>query len=111
MDWEKYITGLFDGNGFIPSVEPRKQDFGKNLSANQSWKHLPGGRVIQISWLRGGKYPKMPINQQFSFHVDLSLRVIKNEMLLCKNPIPEIKKLHHSKRFVNPWFLRKVERS
>ncbi len=96
MDWEQYATGNFDGEAFTPAVEMRKLDFGRNLSANQSWKYLPDGRVIQISWLRGGKYPGMPFDQQLSFPVELSLRRIGDELLLCKNPIPEIQKLHCS---------------
>lgn len=96
MDWEHYAVGDFDGSDFTTAVEPRKLDFGINLSANQSWKNLPDGRVIQISWLRGGKYPRMPFDQQLSFPVELSLRRICNEVLLCKNPIPEIQKLYRN---------------
>ena len=98
MDWEQYATGDFEGDAFSPAVEPRKLDFGRSLSANQSWKHLPDGRVVQICWLRGGKYPGMPFDQQLSFPVELSLRRVGGEVLLCKNPISEIEKLHGSRQ-------------
>jgi levanase/fructan beta-fructosidase len=94
MDWSQYAIGEFDGATFTPRSEMRKLDFGRSLSANQSWKHLPDGRVIQICWLRGGRYPGMPFDQQLSFPTELTLRRIDDRILLCKNPIPEIRKLH-----------------
>ncbi len=110
MDWEKYAIGEFDGETFTPKGETRQLDFGRNLSANQSWKHMPDGRVIQICWLRGGKdfaegvydgpygdyHQGMPFDQQLSFPTELTLRRIDKQILLCKNPIPEIRKLHCS---------------
>ncbi len=96
MDWKKYTTGKFDGTTFKPDTETRKLDFGRNLSANQSWKHLPDGRVIQICWMSYGKYPGMPFDQQLSFPTELSLRRIDGRLFLCKNPIREIRTLHRT---------------
>ena len=94
MDWSQYRTGDFDGEKFVADSPFRPLDHGNNLSANQSWKHLPDGRIIQICWLRNGKYPGMPFNQQLSFPTELSLRRIGGELRLCKNPIPEIESIH-----------------
>jgi fructan beta-fructosidase len=109
MDWERYTTGEFDEATFTPKAEIRKLDFGKNLSANQSWKHLPGGRIIQICWLREGKYPGMPFDQQLSFPTELTLRRIDKQILLCKNPIPEIRKLHCSNNTLENLTLKEGE--
>ncbi len=94
MDWQQYATGAFDGMSFTPETEVRALDSGKNRSANQSWKHLPDGRVVQICWLRGGKYPGMPFDQQMGFPTELSLRRINGQLTLCKTPIDEIKRLY-----------------
>ena len=109
MDWEQYATGEFDGTTFTPMSDIRKLDFGKNLSANQSWKNLPGKRVVQICWLRGGDYPGMPFDQQMSFPTELTLRRITGELRLCKNPIREIETLHLEQRSVSDRTLARGE--
>lgn len=93
MDWELYALGDFNGVSFQPAHELKLLDQGANLSANQSWKYLPSGRTIQIAWIRDGKYPGMPFTQQLSFPVDLSLREVGGELVLCKYPIPELEQL------------------
>jgi beta-fructofuranosidase len=75
-------------------------DFGKGLSANQAWHHLPGGRTVQICWLRGGRYPGMPFDQQMSFPTELALRRIGGQVRLCKHPIAEIESLYVDRRSV-----------
>ncbi|TWT84450.1 Levanase precursor [Planctomycetes bacterium CA13] len=94
MDWAQYVTGRFNGSKFTANSTPYPLDFGKNLSANQTWKNLPDGRIVQISWIRGGKYPKMPFDQQMSFPTSLTLRQIGDHRRLCKQPIDEIKTLY-----------------
>lgn len=100
MDWEQYALGEFDGESFTPAHKPRLLDKGANLSANQSWKYLPDGRVIQIAWIRDGKYPGMPFEQQLSFPVELSVREVGGELALCKSPIREIEQLFDKKAMV-----------
>ena len=97
FDWEQYVVGSFDNCVFNPAQSARSLDSG-DLSANQTWKDLPDGRIIQISWLRHGKYPGMPFDQQLSFPVELSLRRMKGELVLCKTPINEIFKLHKNEK-------------
>ncbi|MEQ8837172.1 MAG: glycoside hydrolase family 32 protein, partial [Lacipirellulaceae bacterium] len=96
MDWAKYTTGTFDGTRFSPHGEALPLDYGSKdtLSANQTWKHLSDGRVIQICWIRGGKYPGMPFDQQHSFPTSLSLRRVAGRLRLCKQPICEISQLY-----------------
>jgi sucrose-6-phosphate hydrolase SacC (GH32 family) len=110
MDWEKYTTGAFDGSKFTPDAKIRMLDHGSNRSANQSWKHLPDGRVIQICWLwrKWGKWPG-PWQQQMTFPVELTLRQIGDELVLCKNPIPEISKLHRNTREIKSFTLAEGE--
>ncbi|MEM6688820.1 MAG: glycoside hydrolase family 32 protein [Planctomycetota bacterium] len=95
LDWSQYVVGSFDGTTFTPRTRPRPLDFGTKgtLSANQSWKHLPDGRVVQISWIRGGEYPGMPFDQQLSIPVELRLRRIEGNLRLCKTPIRELESL------------------
>ena len=110
MDWEKYTTGDFDGTAFTPAAEIRELDHGANRSANQSWKHLPDGRVIQICWLwrKWGKWPG-PWQQQMTFPVELTLRQIGDELVLCKNPISEISKLYRNKQEIKKFKLNEGE--
>ena len=44
-------------------------DYGANYYAVQTYSDIPAGdgRRIQIAWMNGGSYPKMPFNQQMSF--------------------------------------------
>ncbi len=94
MDWERYCTGHFDGEKFTPDHAPATLDHGTHLSANQSWKNLPDGRTIQISWIRdgnkNGKYPDMKFEQQLSCPVELSLRDVAGRLHLCKQPVREL---------------------
>lgn len=92
MDWERYTVGDFDGESFSPKEEILPLDLGGKevLSANQSWKYLPDGRSVQISWIRHGKFPKMPFTQQLSVPVELSLRTIEGRPRLCKWPVAEL---------------------
>jgi len=110
MDWENYTTGDFDGSMFTPITKTRKLDHGTGRSANQTWKHLPDGRVIQICWLRrkGGRFPG-PWQQQLTFPAVLTLRRISDELVLCKNPIPEISRLYKNSQTIKPFTLDEGE--
>jgi levanase/fructan beta-fructosidase len=73
----RYLLGSFDGTRFLPdSDEKIPMDYGKNFYAVYIYSNIPpeDGRVIQIVWMRGGKYPGMPFNQQLTFPCELSLR-------------------------------------
>jgi sucrose-6-phosphate hydrolase SacC (GH32 family) len=90
----RYLVGQFDGQRFIPEAGPYPSDFGANYYAMQSWSSTPDGRRIQIAWMRGGKYPGMPFNQQMSFPCELSLRTTAEGPRLFRTPVREIESLY-----------------
>ncbi len=96
----KYLIGAFDGRRFVPDdPRPRQADWGANYYAVQSYSDIPeaDGRRIQIAWMSGGKYPKMPFNQQMSFPCELKLEPSPEGLRLCRLPVKEIERLHDRK--------------
>lgn len=92
----RYSVGEFDGSTFTPEVGPLPCDQGANFYATQSWGDIDGqaGRRVQIAWMRGGKYPDMPFNQQLSFPCDLVLRALPEGLRICRLPAKEIAGLY-----------------
>ncbi|MBA3846834.1 MAG: glycoside hydrolase family 32 protein [Planctomycetes bacterium] len=88
-----YRLGTFDGQRFAPTTGPLVCEHGPNGYAAQSWSDAPGGRRVQISWMRGGKYPYMPFNQQMSFPVEMTLVTGPDGIRLHRAPVAEIKSL------------------
>ena len=88
-----YWVGDFDGQSFTAQEGPIKGDFGANFYAAQTWNNTDR-RVVQIGWMRGGKYPGMPFNQQMSFPCELSLIKTFGRLRLCRMPIDEIQSLY-----------------
>ncbi len=103
-----YRLGTFDGRHFTAETETLTSEFGSNGYAAQTWSDLPpdvgavarprDGRRIQVSWMRGGRYPRMPFNGQMSFPVELSLRSFPDGPRLCRMPVREIEILHRETR-------------
>ena len=95
-----YLLGRFDGNEFRPETDVLQAEQGANGYAAQTWSDIPAmdGRRIQISWMRGGRYPAMPFNQQMSFPVELTLRTLPDGIRLCREPVREIELLHTGSR-------------
>ena len=89
----EYVVGDFDGKTFKPDGEKKPSDWGANYYAAQTYSDVPDGRRIIIGWMRGGKYPGMPFNQQMSFPCELSLRASPQGPILCKWPVKEIERL------------------
>lgn len=90
-----YVLGHFDGVVYVPETEVLCAEYGPNGYAAQTWSDVPAsdGRRIQISWMRGGKYPAMPFNQQMSFPVELTLRTTPAGVRLCREPVREVELL------------------
>ncbi|HET6487800.1 MAG TPA: glycoside hydrolase family 32 protein [Spirochaetia bacterium] len=90
-----YLLGSFDGRHFAPQTDPLSAEMGPNGYAAQTWSDIPAsdGRRIQISWMRNGRYPYMPFNQQMSFPVELTLRRFPEGVRLCRLPVREIETL------------------
>jgi levanase/fructan beta-fructosidase len=92
-----YLVGKFDGQRFTPETKPQPSDEGENFYAIQSYSDVPksDGRRIQIAWMRNGRYPGMPFNQQMSFPCELKLhRVGKEGWRLSRWPVKEIQGIH-----------------
>ena len=91
-----YSVGTFDGKKFTPEAGPFRGDLGRNFYAAQTWTNT-SGRRIQIAWMSGGKYPRMPFNQQMSFPCVLALRTFPEGIRLCRQPVEEIEILRTKK--------------
>ena len=90
----EYLVGTFDGKTFTAETKSRKQDMGKNFMAAQSWTNLPDGKIVQVAWMRGGKFPKMPFDGQMSFPCEMSLKSTKVGPLLCRKPVTGLEKFY-----------------
>ncbi len=95
-----YRLGSFDGRRFSAETGPLPSELGPNGYAAQTWSDIPAedGRRIQVSWMRNGRYPYMPFNQQMSFPVELTLRTFAEGIRLCRWPVKEIELLRSSSR-------------
>jgi fructan beta-fructosidase len=95
-----YFVGSFDGKTFRPEGPKQPGDYGANFYATQSYSDIPAadGRRIQIAWMRGGKYPGMPFNQQMSFPCELTLRKTPEGIRLFRLPVREISALYPLER-------------
>lgn len=89
-----YQIGVFDGLTFKPETGMQKLDYGNNFFAAQTLSNSPGGKIIQMAWMRGGEYPEMPFNGQMSFPMELSLRSTPKGPVLCRKPISAISTLY-----------------
>jgi sucrose-6-phosphate hydrolase SacC (GH32 family) len=87
-----YLIGRFDGKTFTQESGPHPSEWGANSYAAQTYSDLPkeDGRRIQIAWMKDGKFPGMPFNQQMSIPCQLTLRKLPEGLRLCRNPVREI---------------------
>ena len=106
-----YIMGTFDGCIFREESEVLQSDWGSNFYAAQTWSDIPesDGRRLQIAWMREGKYPGMPFNQQMSFPCQLTLSATPEGIRLYRQPIKEIKNIHQKEYSWNNQILKPDE--
>jgi sucrose-6-phosphate hydrolase SacC (GH32 family) len=104
----KYFIGSFDGRSFTKESGPFLIDYGHNYYAAQTWNHAPDGRRIGIAWMREGRYPDMPFNQQMSVPFELSLRTLPQGVRLVKVPVKEIESLRQGTKEVKDQALGRV---
>ncbi|MCE9548251.1 MAG: GH32 C-terminal domain-containing protein, partial [Planctomycetia bacterium] len=104
----QYLVGEFDGKQFRPEIKRKRGDFSPNFYATQSWNNMPetDPRRIQVAWLRGGSYPKMPFNQQWTFPCELTLHSGPNGPTVYRYPIAEIEKLWDKTETIGPTVLQ-----
>ncbi|MGA3025116.1 MAG: glycoside hydrolase family 32 protein [Bryobacteraceae bacterium] len=94
-----YLVGSFDGRRFIPEVMTQPLSHGANYYAVQTFSDLPRNRRVQMSWMKDGRYPGMPFNQQMSCPYELRLRRYGyNSYRLLALPIHEIEALREMPR-------------
>jgi sucrose-6-phosphate hydrolase SacC (GH32 family) len=95
----KYLVGSFDGKHFEPEggFKPLQSEFNREFYAGQTFSNTTDGRRIQIAWLRDGKYPEMPFNQQLTFPTQLTLHRTREGLRLHRMPIEEIATLRDKK--------------
>jgi fructan beta-fructosidase len=96
-----YLIGAFDGNTFRPESGIIRADYGANYYAVQTFSDVPDDRRIQIAWMRDGKYPDMPFNQQMSFPCEMMLRSFPEGLRICRLPVREIAGIHRKKHTWN----------
>ncbi|OHB66290.1 MAG: hypothetical protein A2V70_12450 [Planctomycetes bacterium RBG_13_63_9] len=91
-----YLLGSFDGKEFRAQSELLRSEWGENWYAAQTFSDIPksDGRRLQIAWMRGGEYPRMPFNQQMSVPCRLTLRTFPEGVRLCRQPVREIESIH-----------------
>jgi sucrose-6-phosphate hydrolase SacC (GH32 family) len=90
----KYSVGEFNGVEFTEETRQLDSDAGPHFYATQTWENTPGGRRVQVAWMRGGTFPDMPFNQQITFPRELTLRTTPAGPRLFRQPIREIETLH-----------------
>jgi len=91
----RHLIGRFDGQHFQVEAGPLEAEHGANFYAAQTYSNIPDsdGRRIQIGWMRGGRYPGMPFNQQMSVPRVLTLRKTSEGVRLFINPVRELEQL------------------
>ena len=90
-----YMLGDFDGSTFIRTSDIGSCYTGTCAYAGQTWSDIPAddGRRIHCAWLRQ-EMPGMPFNQMLTFPVELTLRMVGDELRIFANPVKEIETLH-----------------
>ncbi|HWD80854.1 MAG TPA: glycoside hydrolase family 32 protein [Kribbella sp.] len=92
----RYSIGTFDGRAFVEETSQLQVDGGPNFYATQSWA-ADGLRRVQVAWMRGGRYPNMPFNQQVSIPCDLSLQRTPAGLRMYRTPVPELESLERGR--------------
>lgn len=87
-----YVLGQFDGEKFVKESGKFRGDFGPNFYAAQTYSDVPkeDGRRILIGWMREGRYPQMPFNQQMGIPTELTLRTTPDGVRMFKWPVREL---------------------
>lgn len=93
-----YLLGRFDGTNFVAEGPKQTGDYGANFYAAQTYSDVPDGRRILVGWMRDGKYPGMPFNQQMSLPLELSLVTTPAGIRLFRQPAKEIVQLRAGPR-------------
>lgn len=85
-----YQLGRFDGVTFTPVSPLRHAHHGPNFYGALVFANQPEGRAILMGWARYSRFPGEPFNQCATIPLELSLKAIKGEDILCFEPVHEI---------------------
>lgn len=89
-----YVLGDFDGRKFTPLDGRKHQAVRLPAYAGQCFNDAPGGRTIQISWIRRHmKWEGMPFSQMMTVPLELSLRSTTQGLRLFAEPVKELETL------------------
>lgn len=93
-----YMVGDFDGIRFIPETASLTVNYSGADYAGQTFSNIPedDGRVVQMSWLRGG-YPGMPFSQAMTIPRELKLKRTPEGPRLTSYPVKEVNKLRRKR--------------
>lgn len=90
----KYALGDFDGRKFTEKSTERRQAVRLPAYAGQCFNDAPGGRVIQMSWIRRhADWAEMPFSQMMSVPLELTLRATPQGTRLFSEPVRELESL------------------
>ena len=91
-----YFIGKFDGKTFHKESGPHGTPF-KTFYAGQTFSDAPGGRRIQMGWVRattdGNRFPGAICNQAFSIPNELTLRETSDGLRVFFWPVKEFEQL------------------
>lgn len=90
---DRYMVGSFKDGIFSPETQVQQLHYGKNSYATQTWSDTVDGRRLRISWNRFD-IPEAVFNQSMTFPCEMTLKEQGGKLLLCANPVSEIKKLY-----------------
>ncbi len=95
----EYWIGDFNGQAFSCTWGPYRMDPSEDFYASQTFANMPGGRTVQMAWLRdrGVMPPILPDTIwrcQDSFPCELSLKTFSDGVRLTRTPIEEISHLY-----------------
>jgi fructan beta-fructosidase len=86
----KYAIGNFDGKTFTPDHAGKHQVHHGMFYASQCFSNVPGGRVIQVGWVKGLELPGMCFSQGFSLPIELTLKTTADGVRLLAMPVKEL---------------------
>lgn len=93
--YDRYLVGSFDGYSFRAEQSVGRLHVGNASYAAQSWFNLREGdsRRVRIAW-NNHALPAAPFNMSMNIPCEMTLRTVGDRMVLCANPIAELRDLY-----------------
>lgn len=96
---DRYLIGTVT-NGYFKQIQPaHRLHYGDSHYAAQTFSHVPDtdGRTLRIAWNRA-PIPASGFNGAMCFPVEMSLRQIDGNFMLCALPVGEISLLYRKRQ-------------